>query len=71
LIPLAPNKRKEVLGMTFEELKAKWYEWYTAYEDHLAYKEMVESFCKTYATNLWEWDYIYALLMDGHDEEAG
>jgi hypothetical protein len=57
--------------MTFEELRAKWYEWYNSYEDEMTYKEMVENFCKTYSTNLWEWDYIYALLMDGYDEEAG
>jgi hypothetical protein len=57
--------------MTFKELRTKWYEWYNDHEDEMTYKEMVENFCKTYSTNLWEWDYIYALLMDGYDEEAG
>jgi hypothetical protein len=49
-------------------LREEWIKWYYEHEDD-PYPTIVVNFCKEYATSIQEYDYLYAILMDGY--EAG
>jgi hypothetical protein len=49
-------------------LTKRWYDFQEYEEDYETYQDMVLGFCKKYANDIYEYDTIYAILMDGREE---